>query len=97
MTRLRRTTRKRAHVSSAAGGTEQESHLTDHVIPHVPVRQWVLKFGPEFAKKLRHRQGQPGDTWHLDEVVVTIGGKRHYLWRAVDQDHSVLDMGPETP
>jgi len=39
-----------------------------------------------------HRQGQPGDTSHLDEVVVTIAGKRHYLWRAVDQDHTVLDI-----
>jgi transposase-like protein len=22
------------------------------------------------------------DIWHLDEVVVTIGGKKHWLWRA---------------
>ena len=25
-----------------------------------------------------------GDTWYLDEVFVTIQGRRHYLWRAVD-------------
>ena len=36
------------------------------------VRQWCLKFGQAFAKKLRHRQGRPGDTWYMDEVVVTI-------------------------
>jgi putative transposase len=29
--------------------------------------------------------------WHLDEVVVTIGGRKHWLWRAVDQDGYVLD------
>jgi putative transposase len=34
---------------------------------------------------------QPGDTWHLDEVFLTIRGERHYLWRAVDQDGHVLD------
>jgi putative transposase len=31
------------------------------------------------------------DIWYLDEVVVTIGGKKHWLWRAVDQDGYVLD------
>ena len=29
--------------------------------------------------------------WHLDEVVVTISGQKHWLWRAVDQDGYVLD------
>jgi hypothetical protein len=24
--------------------------------------------------------------WHLDEVVITIRGAKHWLWRAVDQD-----------
>jgi putative transposase len=52
------------------------------------VRQWCLKFGQDFAKQLRHRQGKPGDTWHLDELV-TIAGGRHYLWRAVNQDGDV--------
>ena len=28
---------------------------------------------------------------HLDEVVVTIGGRKHWLWRAVDQEGYVLD------
>ena len=35
--------------------------------------------------------GQRLHIWHLDEVVVTIAGKRHWLWRAVDQDGYVLD------
>jgi putative transposase len=29
--------------------------------------------------------------WHLDGVVISIGGREHWLWRAVDQDDSVLD------
>src|SRR5262245_49592855 len=48
------------------------------------VRQWCLKFGRGFARKLRHRQGRLGDTRHLDEIFVSIRGKRHYLWSAVD-------------
>ena len=31
------------------------------------------------------------DTWYLDEVFVTIHGRRQYLWRAVDQDGDLLD------
>jgi len=28
----------------------------------------------------------------VDEVFLTINGKRHYLWRVVDQDDNVLDI-----
>src|SRR4029434_5497782 len=42
--------------------------------------------------QLKRRRAQPGDKWHLDEVFLTINGKRHYLWRAVDQDDNVLDI-----
>lgn len=30
--------------------------------------------------------------WHLDEVMVTINGRRHWLWRAVDQHGATLDV-----
>ena len=33
-----------------------------------------------------------GDTWHLDELFVTIQGRQQYLWRAVDQDGDVIDI-----
>ena len=62
------------------------------VVSHETVRQWALKFGQGFANQIRRRLPRPGDKWHLDEVVITIAGKRHWLWRAVDQDGSVLDV-----
>ncbi|KAA0596032.1 MULTISPECIES: DDE-type integrase/transposase/recombinase [Azospirillum] len=31
-----------------------------------------------------------GGKWHLDEVVLTIAGRRHYLWRAVERDGFVV-------
>ena len=62
------------------------------IVSYEAVRQWCLKFGQTFAKKLRQRRGRPGDTWHLDEVFIRIGGERYYLWRAVDQDGDVLDI-----
>ena len=48
-------------------------------------------FGREIANGIRRRRPQGGDKWHLDEMVVTIAGKKHYLWRAVDQDGFVLE------
>ena len=38
------------------------------------------------------RRRRMGDRWHLDELFVTIQGRRPYLWRAVDQDGAVLDI-----
>jgi hypothetical protein len=32
------------------------------------------------------------DKWHLDEVVITINGKKHWLWRAVNLHGFVLDV-----
>jgi putative transposase len=56
------------------------------------VRQWCLKFGQTYANEVRRRRPRCGDKWHLDEVFLTINGKRHYLWRAVDQHGNVLDI-----
>jgi len=38
------------------------------VVTHETVRQWCRKFGPDYARKLRRRQGRLCDTWHLDEL-----------------------------
>ena len=35
---------------------------------------------------------RPCDTWHLDEVFVSIGGRMMYLWRAVDAEGEVLNV-----
>ena len=62
------------------------------VVSHETVRQWGLKFGQAFANQIRRRLPGPGDKWHLDEVAVKIAGKKHWLWRAVDQQGIVLDI-----
>jgi putative transposase len=61
-------------------------------VSYETVRRWVLKFGPVFARNLRRLQPRPSDQWHLDEMVVSIQGKRMYLWRAVDSDGEILDV-----
>jgi transposase-like protein len=56
------------------------------------IRRWVLKFGRLYAQRLRRSRPKPDDRWHLDEMFVTIRGKRMYLWRAVDSEGEVLDF-----
>ncbi|URK86105.1 IS6 family transposase (plasmid) [Rhizobium sp. RCAM05350] len=63
------------------------------IVSYQTVRLWAEKFGRHFANDIRKRSaGRLGDKWHLDEVVISIAGKKHWLWRAVDQDGFVLDV-----
>jgi putative transposase len=61
-------------------------------VTHETIRQWGLKFGRVFANRIRQRAPRRGDKWHLDEVVINIARKKHWLWRAVDQQGFVLDV-----
>jgi putative transposase len=61
-------------------------------VSHETVRQWCTRFGAAFAAELRRRRVRPGDKWHLDEVLLKINGKDHWLWRAADQHGVVLDI-----
>ena len=62
------------------------------IVSNETVRQWVLKFGQGFANHILRRLPAAGDKWHRDEVVLTIAGVKHWLWRAVDQNGMVLDI-----
>jgi putative transposase len=62
------------------------------LVSHETVRQWAIKFGQGFANQIHRRLPATGDKWHLDEVVISIAGRRHWLWRAVDQHGVVLDI-----
>ncbi len=61
-------------------------------VSYESVRRWSVKFGLAYASKLRRSRPRPDARWHLDEVFVTINGKRMYLWRAVDSEGEVLDI-----
>jgi putative transposase len=62
------------------------------IVSYEAIRKWCRKFGQAYANALRRRRPRPGDKWHLDEVFITINKAHHYLWRAVDQDGTVLDI-----
>src|SRR5215475_6638300 len=62
------------------------------IVSYETVRQWCQKFGPDYALKLKRREGRLADHWYLDEVFIRINGQPQYLWRAVDQDGDVIDI-----
>jgi putative transposase len=61
-------------------------------VSYETIRCWTIKFGPLIARQMKKRRAAPTPRWHLDEMVCWIGGRRMYLWRAVDDEGEVLDL-----
>ena len=59
-------------------------------VSYETVRRWVPKFGPAIAQRLRLQRPRPTGHWHLDELVIHVAGKHHWMWRAVDDEGEVL-------
>jgi len=62
------------------------------IVTRETIRLWVNRFGSHFASCVRRDRPAAADKWHLDEVVIPINGKKHWLWRAVDAQGNVLDI-----
>ena len=61
-------------------------------VSYETIRRWIDRFGSVFAKRIKSRSKSPSPRWHLDEVYTKINGKMVYLWRAVDDEGTVLDI-----
>tara|TARA_R110002049_G_scaffold27888_3_gene95576 strand:+ start:3333 stop:4043 length:711 start_codon:yes stop_codon:yes gene_type:complete len=66
------------------------------VVSREAIRLWVNRFGRHFADCIRRDRPRPNDKWHLDEVVISIRGKKHWMWRAIDANGDVLDILVQT-
>jgi len=49
------------------------------IVSYETIRRWGRKFGPAYAKQLRRKRPSCRDIWHLDEVVISIAGRKHWL------------------
>ncbi len=67
-----------------------------HVDP-ATISRWVVKFGPEIAKRSFTHRSWRGLTWHVDETYVRVGGQWRYLWRAVDPHGQLADFRLTAP
>ncbi len=62
------------------------------IVSRETVRLWINRFGRHFATCIRRNRPKPNDKWHMDEAAIVIGGKKFWLWRAIDADGDVLDI-----
>jgi len=61
-------------------------------VSHEAIRLWTLRFGTEYARRLRRTRGACSNIWHLDELCLMLCDERVWLWRAVDGAGEVLDI-----
>ena len=61
-------------------------------VTHETIRQWGLKFGREFANRIRQRAPRRGDKWHLDGVSRTHL-RRMRVWSCTRDEGGPLDAG----
>lgn len=83
-----------AHHRFALSLRDVEDLLAERgvLVSHETIRVWCQRFGPQIVAKIRRDRPRPADKWHLDEMVICIGGRKHCLWRAVDAKGDTFEI-----
>lgn len=61
-------------------------------VAHSTILRWVTRYVPEFEKRWNRFSKPVGSSWRVDETCIDIGGKWHYLYRAVDKQGKTVDF-----
>ena len=63
-----------------------------YAFTHEAVREWEARLAPLLSRQLKvKRRGQAGKSWYVDETYIKIGGRWHYLYRAIDREGNLVD------
>ena len=60
-------------------------------VTHTTIMRWVLRYVPEYEKRWARFARAVGSSWRMDETSISIRGRAHYLYRAVDRDGRSVD------
>ncbi|MGF6934559.1 transposase-like protein [Paraburkholderia sp. UCT70] len=60
------------------------------IVSYETIRRLCDKFGGCFARRVRAARHEPGTTWHLDELFVTLRGEPYLLWHAIETTDIML-------
>jgi transposase-like protein len=61
------------------------------VVSHTTIMRWVLQYVPEFEKRWARYARSADSSWRMDETAVSVRGRSHYLYRAVDRHGKSVD------
>jgi transposase-like protein len=63
------------------------------VFSHGAVHEWEAKLTPTLAEdRRRRRRGKVGCSWYVDETYLKVHGRWCYLYRAIDQHGTLVDV-----
>ena len=62
------------------------------IMSHTTIMRWVIRYVPEFEKRWNRLARSIGSSWRVDETYISIKGRWHYLYRAVDKQGRSIDF-----
>src|SRR6266436_3875689 len=62
------------------------------IVSHTTIMRWVIRYVPQFEKRWNRFARPIGSSWRVDETYISIKGKWHYLYRAVDKQGRSIDF-----
>jgi len=60
-------------------------------VSHTTILRWVLRYVPEFEKRWARHARPVKPSWRVDETSISVRGRWHYLYRAVDKHGKSVD------
>jgi transposase-like protein len=61
-------------------------------VAHTTILRWVLRYVPEYEKRWNRFARPVGTSWRVDETYISVRGRWHYLYRAVDKHGKTIDF-----
>ena len=60
-------------------------------VSHTTILRWVMRHVPEFEKRWARHTLPLNSSWRVDETAISVRGRPHYLYRAVDRYGKSVD------